>query len=464
MNMLEYRLGFILTSRRHQLDNQSFLHRWNRLLTPGFKLFVHPESSIHRVEGTDGHTIVAIGDIFVAHGGETLDTLLARLASGERAPLDSLAGRFAIFILRGRDGAVVHDPLGSQAVFYRLGPSPIVASHSSLIADCDSLSPSPDIKRFMASDEYRSKVTRFLPGDLSAYSEIVHLIPNNELDLRSGATSRYWPREAIRASSFEDLIEVWDEYFAAYAKFLSGRYNPVIGLTGGVDSRAIIATLHSLGVRAKYITWDKMPAEEAARIPVLADYLGGEHEWVHMSMRPSTPEANEIREAARNATGLTRGTPLLPAQIAPLLEKRSLFVKGLGGEVMRGPFNSRVKAHLPQEPESLAYALYAGEVRKTASKAYEVATRSAIRSYLARGNYDTNLFDADFGDLVYWEQRMGTWTAVQHAEFSVVLASHSAMNSRKLFAAAWGLPDDERLESGLIERIIAYYDPTFAAM
>lgn len=465
VRMLEYRLGFIGSSRRRRFDVPPLLHAWNRILTSGFKFFIHPETPLYRVQDASGREILAIGDILVTHGTLALDEILLRVASGEREPLDDLSGRFALVVLDGEEGQIMHDALGSQAIFRTLGESPAFSSHASLLAQCLGIKVSGRIKKYMTSEEYRARVTRFLPGDMTLYEDIVHLVPNNELDLRTGVTSRYWPRESFAETSFRDLLEVWDEYFNAYVEYLRARYVPVIGLTGGLDSRAVIATVHSKALRAEYLTWDKMPAEEAQRIPHLAEHLGGKHSWVRMDERPTGVEIDEIRQAARYATGLTRGTPLLPAQIALLVGPRSLFFKGLGGEVMRGPFNSRMKPHLPSDDiESLAYALYAGTVRRTAGVEYESTTRTAIREYMVRANYGDELHGADPGDLIYWEQRMGTWTAIQHAEFSVVLNSHSAMNSRRIFGAAWGLPDTERFDPRLLQRLIEHYDPTLARM
>lgn len=467
MDARGYRLGFIMASRRHKFAEQSRLYGWSRILTDQFKIYFHPDTQSHRLDDVDGRTIVILGDVFVAHGQRSLDEILLRVLGGEREPLDDLSGRFVIFAFDGPGGAVLHDPLGSQAVFHTIGDDPVVSSHSALIAECDGLEASRRLKRYMATDEYRARVTRFLPGDLSLFEGIVHLVPNNELDLLTGKSARYWPREPVRPAKFEDLLLVWDEYFSAYTRFLGPRYQPVIGLTGGLDSRAVIATVHSKGLNARYITWDKMPSDELERIPLLAAHLGKRHDWVRMEERPSSATVDSIRQAAKTATGFTRGTPLLPAQVAQVLDGgdvRELFFKGLGGEVMRGPFNSRLKSHLPRGNEDLAYALYAGAVRQGASKEYETTTREAIRGFLDRANYSSDLHGADVGDLVYWEQRMGTWTAIQHAEFSVVLNSHSAMNSRRLFAAAWGLPDEERFGPGLLMRLIEHYDPRLAEL
>ena len=65
---------------------------------------------------------------------------------------------------------------------------------------------------------------------------------------------------------------------------------------------------------------------------------------------------------------------------------------------------------------------------------------------------------------MYWEQRMGTWSSVQHAELSVTMNSHSAINSRVLFEVAWGLSDDERFNDEMMLRLMAAYDPVLAAL
>lgn len=461
----DYRRGFIGAPRGHRFAEQRLLHGWNRILAQGFKFFVHPEMPLYRLDDALGHTILVLGDALVAHGKLNLDELLFRISAGDRSGLDDLTGRFALIVLTRHDGSIVHDPLGSQAIFRTLGPDPVVSSHASLIASCDGLNVSRPIAEYMSMEEYRAKVTRFLPGDLSLYKDVVHLVPNNELDLHTGESTRYWPKEGVRPSTFEGFISVWDEYFRSYVRFVSARYKPVIGLTGGLDSRAVIATVRSMGLDPLYITWDKMPDEEKERIPRLATHLGGKHAWVRMDERPQSEEIDEIRQAARVAAGLTRGTPLLPAQISQVIGAGDLFVKGLGGEVMRGPFNSRQKSHLPSDDyEGLAYALYAGQLRRSAGREYEETTRRAIRGYLERANYGDDLHGLDPGDLIYWEHRMGTWTAVQHAELSVVMNSHSAMNSRRIFTTAWGLPDEDRFGPGLLQRIIEHYDPKLAAL
>lgn len=458
MDLIEYRLGFICARRQQSLQNQNQFATWVRILTPHHKVFVHPDTNVQTLKDGAGRTIIALGDIFVAHGEADLSELLLAIAGGDREATDLLSGRFALLVFDGDAGTVLHDPLGSQSVFYTLSSDAIVASHSTLLAGVIDASISRELQRYMQTSGYSRKNTRFLPGDLTLYEQIVHLIPNNELDMKSGITKRYWPRRPVASRTLADLRSVWTGYFSRYSNFLSGRYNPVIGLTGGLDSRTVIATLRSMDVEARFVTWD-MGEEEAARIPGLVHHLGARHDWLRLRADAVQPEYERLRIAARDATGHTRGKPVLPSLMAALAGPRDVFVKGLGGEVMRGPWNTEQSSWLPKDVAKLIYRLYAGHPDGSEEESYVSVTTAAVEAFMRRANYDAELFGIDVGDLVYWEQRMGNWTSVQHAEMSIAMQSHSAMNSRLLFETSWGLESDARFSADLLPGLMRTFDP-----
>lgn len=458
MGPFDYRLGFVCARRNQALQDQQDFSSWVRILTDHHKVFVHPQANVRTHTDVRGRTVIVIGDIFVAHGWKQLDEVLLHVASGNREVTDDLSGRFAILVLDGEAGTVLHDPLGSQSVFYSEGPNSIVSSHASLLARVLGRRRSPALLNYMQSAGYQARNTRFMPGDLTLYDGIFHLIPNNQLQMSTGETVRYWPRESLVEESFEGLLRAWSEYFENYARFINASYEPVIGLTGGLDSRTVIATLRSFGVEPRYVTWN-MGSDEAARIPGLVNHLGARHDWIELSGRKVDTDYEYMRDLARDATGYTRGRPVLPSLMAQLAGQRDVFVKGLGGEVMRGPWNSGQLTWLPKDPEKLMYRLYAGKAVPEHDDAYQSQTLAAIEGFIGRANYGTDLHGCDVGDLVYWEQRMGNWTSVQHAEMAVAIQSHSAMNSRRIFQAAWGLNAGERFSSDLLPRIMRSFDP-----
>lgn len=458
-----YRFGFLAMPIGTAAELPVPLESWNLVRMYGWQLFIHPESSLTSVEDSAGRCAIAIGDIFVAHGSTTLEDHLLSIARGGRASMDDLSGRFTIVVFERGRVAVLNDPLGSQTVFYSTDGR-AVGSHAALVAEALGIERSRVVTRYMASEEYKSRTTRFLPGDLSLFDGIRLLVPNNELALPEARTRRFWPNRALRSTGVDEVYDLWDEYFTNYAAFLEPRYSLVLGLTGGMDSRAIIATLRAKGMHPRYETWDAMKEEERSRIPAMVAHLQGPHRWIDMKYRSEEPGFREIRQAAKSAAGFTRGTPLLPAQVAQGAGSRDLFLYGHGSAVASGAFSLMAKPWLPEEPLQRAYALYSGTTRKNASPEYRDFTLQAFQEFFENGNYYGELHSADVGDLLYWEHRMANWASLQIATFTVALNSHAAFNSRRLFESFWGLTDERRFTKGIHREIMMRYDPTLAAL
>ncbi|MGP5717794.1 hypothetical protein ACTXO9_18120 [Brachybacterium tyrofermentans] len=460
---LAYRLGFLCIERSLPAQVPDAVSGWHRLTLGHADLYVHPSSYVQSIETARGEKLIAVGDVFVAHGARPLDDHLLDIASGARESLEDLSGRFALLTLSAEKISVMHDPLGSQSVFYSVAGG-LVGSHAALLAETLGTPRSRAVRRYMALPEYKARTTRFLPGDLTMFDGVLLLAPNNELDLHRGLTTRYWPLSSIQDTNASEALAVWDEYFTKYADFLSSRYNPVIGLTGGTDSRSVIATLRSKGVSMRCETWDSMQPPERARIMPIVSHLGVQHRWLDLTHRSEAPRFLAMRSAAQKAAGYTRGTPLLPALVDEAAAEKDIFLYGHGSGVMRGSYSRLFKSWLPEDALKRLYALYAGPQRKKASREYEKFTLNALSGFLDRANYDSELFGADIGDLFYWEQRMANWGALQIATFAVTIQSHAAFNSRRLFVAFWGIDGEARSAKLLNMEFMRHYDSTLAQL
>ena len=460
---LAYRFGFLCLDRAATTEIPAPVQGWALQRVGAYDLYVHPEASVQTATTANGDQAIMVGDAFVSHGTRALEEALIELAGGDRRPLDDLSGRFALLLRSGGEVSVAHDPLGSQTVFYsRSGGS--AASHAALLARALHAPKSREVLRYMALPEYKARNTRFLPGDLTLYDDIALLAPNNELHLRTAATRRYWPHSPTPEATPETAFAVWDEYFSHYARFLTPRYKPVLGLTGGTDSRSVIATLRSKGVEVRCETWDSMPEAEKQRIGPLVDHLGVTHKWLDFKHREDTDRFRGLRNAAKEAGGFTRGTPIVPALMDADAGPRDIFLLGHGSGVMRGSYSRLFKQWLPEDPLKRHYALYAGANRKNASKVYEKFTLAALKEFLTTANYGAELHHADIGDLFYWEQRMANWAALQISTIAVTMQAHAALNSRRLFSAFWGIPGEARSAKHLNMDIMRHYDPVLAEL
>lgn len=461
---MEYRPGFVV----HPLGSVSSypiaLVEWTQKNLGEWVLLHHPDARVQEVVVDPDREAIVIGDIFVAHGDFPLQHHLHAAVLGDRAVLDDLGGRFALVIRDREQLTLLHDPLGSQTIFYS-ADGRAAGSHAALLGELLGVTMSRRHVTYMRSDEYRSRATRFLPGDLSLFEGIHLLVPNNELELPGARTRRYWPRTPLKETSAADAARVWDEYFTRYSQFLAGHGQAVLGLTGGFDSRAIIATLRAKGIGMRCETWDSMGEEESARIPAMVEHLGVEHRWINTRRRGEDARFLQVRAAARSAAGFTRGTPALPSQVADGAGPSDVLITGHGGGVLAGGFSRAAKPWLTDDPLKRAYGLYAGTTKHMASAEYRNFTLRAFRDYFDRGNVDgEEALGHDFGDLLYWEHRMANWAAVQIATFAVAIDVHAGLNSRRLFEAFWGLPPELRRGKATQREIMASYDPVLAAL
>lgn len=435
---------------------------WSTLRIHGYVVHTHPEATTRVLQSING-TVVFIGDVFVAHGTASLDETAAAILADDWNALDILSGRFALLTFSKGGLRVFNDPFGARTIYYKLSGPVAVASHAALVAELTGESLSPAIRKYVGTAEYLAKRTRFLPGDYTMYSNILRLAPNNYYDMGNRSTHRYWPREDLPDTTLNDFHDLTDEYFANYAKFLSHRYTPVIGLTGGVDSRAVIAGLRAYGLRPRLTTWTSLAEEETARVGGMVDHLGLMHSFIDVRYKSEDAVFVTMREASDVNLGYWRGGSYLTAQSAIGASTKDVFIRGLGGEILRGSYHS---SQITQKGDWLDVfvKLYMTKVNKNPSTEYLTFTKRAFDQFMSRANYRGDLFNADPGDLIYWEQRMGMWAAALHNELDAAMSSHTGFNSRPLYAAAWGLPAEQRFGKQLVGGIIGRYDKMFMSL
>lgn len=438
------------------------LRDWSRLAVGDFVVCAHPEVEIRLVRGRTGVS-VALGDVFVGHGDRGLDDVLARYAEvGDPALTDVLSGRFALLRVAEGELSVLNDPLGTRSVCYRQTSPRIVGSHPALVAELAGDRLDRETTMYMGSEEYRARRTRYLPGDTTRYRNIKMLVPNNVLDVRSGRTRRFAPSQAPSGTlDTENYLEMLDDYFARYARYLDTGRSLVVGATGGSDSRALIAALRAHGVRPRLLTWPGLDDAEIEIVGQIVKHTGLDH--VMVSSATPAPGSDRLRDIAALNTSFTRGRPTLPGIVAPHVDRQELFLRGYGGEVFRGSWNSQF-VPLAGEGASFAVRQYLTWKVKSPSSDHLDFTTRAFDGFFERGNVDPARPPYDIGDLNYLEHRMAMWASNVSNELDPVMSSHSFFNSRILFAASLRLPPAERRGVQLMQRITSRYDADLAAL
>ena len=458
---LRYRFGFLL---QRQDEGRSWLDLlpggWRCHPLDPFRLLTHPELPLARHRLGDWEAI-ALGNAWIEGGGSVAERLAGIDVDDEAALsglMDDLCGRFALVFHREGRVCVLHDPIGSRAVFYHAGATFAVGSHPLLVASAVGAAPCPEVAAFMADPGYGERANKYLPGDRTPFRDVLALTPNCLIDSMDGAVHRYWPRGRNNPTSIETFDAALDRHLAALADHVSGRYHPVFGLTGGVDSRTAIAAFRRRGVAFETVTWraNALAAKERRIVVALARLLGVPHH----ALQTRSGEIGDM--AAREAGGMRGPQRIAPAMLRAFADRSDLiFLRGWGGEVLRGYYHfkpGRIKGHTPEEmtraymvspmsEESMAFA-------QRCFEQFHVRTES---SRLVGLGYDPN-------DIFYWEHRLGTWAAAGNNELDPAMPSLIVFNGRRLFTTALGLSPRRRLTKRLLLDAVARYDAALAGV
>ncbi|WP_417778620.1 hypothetical protein [Stutzerimonas xanthomarina] len=459
---LAYRFGFLAVGESSNIDDK-LVSGWVRVRAGSYNFYVHPELPV-KIVPSSGGVAVLLGDVFICRGDSSVEAILSKMLSEDLwDEFDNLSGRFALFLISADDCRVFHDPFGSRTVYYRSAGEFGVSSHSSLLASIFEDEVSSQALEFIRAPEYKMRGTGYLPGDVTMYESINALIPNNGYSQKTRKTFRYWPRAAVACESLQGFLDKCDDYFTNFAKSINGRYNAVLGVTGGVDTRAVIAGLMAKSLPLKLVTWTggRLPENEVPVVQEMVSHLRQPHVYMDPGAKVTSEKFASIRNAANAATGYCRGASSLTANMGEIVGQGDVFIRGYGGEIVRGFYNrhkSKVGLGLVED----FYSLYKTKRVVDPSSMFENFCKTAISGFISRANYNQDLFGLDIRDLYYWEQRMGVWGANMHNEMDPAVYSITGLNSRPLYESAFGLTPELRLGQKIMLDMTALYDKKFS--
>jgi hypothetical protein len=462
-----YRFGFLLLPADRPAARGSrtadLLSGWVRHDLGDFRLWAHPDARV--VTHARGATRLAlVGDAY-STAGVPVEDLLQAASVGTDADLamlaDRLGGRFAMIVADGGRFRAFNDAFGARSLFYSTREPGALASHAHLLAGAIGATASPTVEVVLDDLAYRNRKVKYLPGDFTVFDGVFALVPNNLYDSAAGAAKRYWPVAGRRRSTFDDLLTEMQIYFDRFIPFVTGRYLPLFGITGGVDSRTILAAFRARGAAMAGVTWRGgylAPGEEAD-VRRLVELLGLEHK----NFDPTQGQAGPIAtDSLINSGGYRRPSRLTQAMArAYPAARNTVFIRGYGGEIIRGFYNT---SRRPMEDYSAASMQMAYE---SGGRMPELSgrIRDMFEEFRARGSYtavERSGFDPN--DIFYWEHRMGMWGSCMLNEMDAAMPSLVGFNDRSVYTAAFGLANEERLTKALLARVGAHFDPEIAAL
>lgn len=463
---LKYRYGFLITTQKNQFDLSAYpaLSRWDTIECGPAVIAYHYEARLSQFH-FQNHIVYTLGDIFTAHGLRNLQESLRRFSEQDDwDAIDDLSGRFAILVYNKTTNCfekILTDPIGSRSLFYSTTTKGIVASHSALLAEVLDLKRDEKTIEFIKSEDFLSIRTKFLPADLTMYKDIYGLPANHYYSFELKKAVRFWPRKPIESCTLETLLKVSKEYLNNQINyFVSSGIRPIIGLTGGVDCRSIIAAWHSRKSRFKCLTWDRhLSDDELTVIKKISSHVQADSFFLDPKKFVKSSRFEALKTYGYINRGEFMAKAALTAQTDEFSDPSNIFVRGVGGEILRGMFNKGSSSRHNLDDLSYAINLFKTSRVKNPSENFYAFVTDAYQGFFSRIDLTTrDLFNYDFGDLIYWEQRMSMWAASLMNEADPAVKNIAGLNSRKMYEAAYGLAPTERFQRELLLKITGVFD------
>jgi hypothetical protein len=239
------------------------LNEWQRVQIGDHHLQAHPDLELTEVK--DGHqTVVLLGYLFdpahpLRRNGEIIQEILRKTSGfhGVLGCIRPLAGRYVLMYLFERLLWVLHDPLGLREVYYTTIPSNVICGSQPNLLDTFSdpkLGVTQDrrILDFYERDIKQVRSGRLWVGDETYYSDVKHLLPNHYLDVVALRAARYWPSQRLERISLRTAVKDSCQYLEGVLKAVTSRYEVMMAVTSGIDSRSLLAASRDVKDKVYY--------------------------------------------------------------------------------------------------------------------------------------------------------------------------------------------------------------------
>ena len=228
---------------KHQI--RSTTNTWNLYTHPDLEITVHENASFK---------LILLGyllDPFEPDSGNS--EILNRLAIWKEfdtivEATHMLNGRFLLFYISKEIFRIINDASGFRQLFF-LKRDGLIHCGSTLDILKEYLGvtsdPEKEALEFLSSEEYRINSFTWVGYD-TVYLEIKKLPPNYLLDIYGQTTSRFWPVELKKERDINKVAVKCGDYLKGC--FLSSlNRKPIhLGVTGGWDSRVLIAATRNI--------------------------------------------------------------------------------------------------------------------------------------------------------------------------------------------------------------------------
>lgn len=257
MNNLLYRRQFILCPKE-----LSDFENWKKQkVTDDYILYAHPD--LVQLKHTEKNkTIILLGDLYDPFNPEfTNQDIFERLFKCDDfsellVAAGQYAGRFVIFFVRDGSIKIFHDAAAAKKVYFTTKtPRMWCASQAHVLTKYCNIEETKNklYHDFIKTDKFISHDRVFIM-DNTPYDTVKQLLPNHYLDVNDKKTERFWPYEPNKSISLNEGIELGTKILAGIYKSANNRYDLMMSVTAGNDTRMLLAASREVSDNIYYYT------------------------------------------------------------------------------------------------------------------------------------------------------------------------------------------------------------------
>lgn len=427
INQLHYRRQFLL-ARQVVLE----LDSWSLIQVGSYYLQVHPDLEITKANDINKSMIV-LGYLFdpqnyQATNKDILEHLLASTTNFHEltSELKQYPGRYALFYKDGKCFYLIQDALSLREVYYCQSQNSVICgSQPNLLVrySCPKIEKSSDsaLVDFIKNDLPYVRNGRLWVGDATCFYNIKHLMPNHYLDLNTMSVKRYWPVETLKNIDLDKAVKLAASYLKGVLKAVTHRYDVMMAVTSGIDSRSLLAASKDVQNRIYYfINKHKHLNDDSADISIPKNILSELNLPFHIHNVEDLVD-EEFKKIFLSNTFMAKEL-MLKAIYNVYYKNHQNKVNVLGvGEIGREYYGN---PPLNLDGYYLAWCLK----YKKSKYAVEQCDKWLKETLLL-----SKAYNVDIMQLFLWEYLLGNWGAVGNSESDIAIEEFDPYDSHYIY-------------------------------
>lgn len=363
------------------------------------------------------------------------------------------SGRWVLIYNDGLETKILHDPCGTRQVYYTFKENNMwCASQPSLLSEVfnNQRSTNQDLLEYINSETFFKNERQFY-GDGTIYADIKQLLPNHYLDINSGQVNRYWV-DFEKENDLDYIVRLSAELLQGSLKAIINRYNVMMPVTSGWDSRLLLASSKDFKNDIHYYVSNMnilSPKHRDIDIPLkLSKKLNFNFKVVN-DLKPLSKEISMLIEK-----NVTLGRNYLPKSLTIQYHlennQNKVNIGGNASGIVKLVYGSNHPKDIDGE--------YLAKLMGLSSYPFIVRTLNDWVKEIEPEVLESGL---NIPDLFYWEQRMGNWGAMYQAEQDIAVEEFLPFNNRKLLMLLAKADEEYRSAPDylLYEKIISDFWP-----